>query len=53
VDDLFASCPNIDVIVRGDGEETLRAYVESGAPEGVEGLSYRRNGEIFSFLSGT
>jgi radical SAM superfamily enzyme YgiQ (UPF0313 family) len=46
VEDLFASCPNIDVIVRGDGEETLREYVATGSPEGVDGLSFRRNGKI-------
>jgi len=44
VEDLFERCPNIDVIVRGDGEETIREFVERGSPEGVEGLSYRVQG---------
>jgi len=46
VDAIFASCPNVDVIVRGDGEETIRELITTGSPENVQGLSYRRNGAI-------
>ncbi len=46
VEDLFRACPNIGMIVRGDGEETLREFVETGSPEGVEGMSFRRDGGI-------
>ena len=46
VDQLFELCPNIDVIVRGDGEETIREFVTTGSPEGVAGLSYRQNGRV-------
>ena len=46
VDELFEECPNIDVIVRGDGEETIREFVQKGSPVGVPGLSYRANGGI-------
>jgi len=46
VQQLFDSCPNIDIIVRGDGEETMREFVTSGSPENIEGLSYRRNGKV-------
>ena len=46
VEELFERCPNIDVIVRGDGEETLREFVQIGSPENVEGLSYRNDGRI-------
>jgi anaerobic magnesium-protoporphyrin IX monomethyl ester cyclase len=46
VEELFERCPNIGVIVRGDGEETLREFVRLGSPEGVEGLSYRCDGRI-------
>jgi magnesium-protoporphyrin IX monomethyl ester (oxidative) cyclase len=44
VEELFERCPNIDVIVRGDGEETLREFVQAGSPENVEGISYHRDG---------
>lgn len=44
VEELFTECPNIDVIVRGDGEETIREFVEKGTPAGVSGLSYRDDG---------
>lgn len=46
IDELFTRCPNIDVIVRGDGEETIREYVMSGSTANVLGLSYRENGNI-------
>jgi radical SAM superfamily enzyme YgiQ (UPF0313 family) len=38
--------PQIDVVVRGEGEQTLRELVEQGNPENVLGCSYRKNGEI-------
>jgi len=46
VEELFARCPNVDVIVRGDGEETFREFVEAGSPANVEGLSYRDDGRL-------
>ena len=46
VEDLFERCPNVDVVVRGDGEETFREFVEAGSPEGVDGLSYRDDGRV-------
>ena len=46
MDDLFARCPNISVIVRGDGEETIREFLRAGSPVGIAGLSYRDNGRI-------
>ncbi len=46
VEELFERCPNIDVIVRGDGEETIEELVQTGSPEGVEGVSYRSNGRL-------
>jgi radical SAM superfamily enzyme YgiQ (UPF0313 family) len=46
VEYLFETCPNIDLIVRGEGEETIRE-IASGVPyEDILGLSYRRNGSI-------
>ncbi len=46
VPDLMLSHPQIDMVVRGEGEQTLRELVERGAPEEVLGCSYRKNGEI-------
>ncbi|MEE9456296.1 MAG: radical SAM protein [bacterium] len=46
VEELFARCPNVDVIVRGDGEETLREFVRAGSPANVDGLSYRDDGRV-------
>jgi len=46
VETLFERCPNIDIVVRGEGEETIREIV-SGVPLGdIAGLSYRENGRV-------
>ena len=46
VEFLFEACPNIDIIVRGEGEETIKE-VAAGLPlKEILGLSYRQNGNI-------
>jgi magnesium-protoporphyrin IX monomethyl ester (oxidative) cyclase len=46
VDHLFAHCPNIDMVVRGEGEEIIR-QVAAGMPRSeILGLSYRENGGV-------
>jgi radical SAM superfamily enzyme YgiQ (UPF0313 family) len=47
VPDAMLSHPQIDVVVRGEGEETFRELVEQGNPENILGCSYRKNGKIF------
>jgi anaerobic magnesium-protoporphyrin IX monomethyl ester cyclase len=46
IEELFARCPNIDVIVRGDGEDTMRELVRTGSPANVAGLTWRDAGRI-------
>lgn len=46
VEELFNWCPNIDAIVRGDGEETIKRIIERGGFEKVPCVSYRSNGCI-------
>ncbi len=46
VDDLFERCPNIDAIVRGEGEQTIAELADGRSWEQVLGLSYRLNGAI-------
>jgi len=41
---LFSRCPNIDIIVRGEGEETIREILDGVPNEEILGLSYRGNG---------
>jgi len=46
VEHLFERCPNIDMVVRGEGEEIIKQIV-TGVPWGeIRGLSYRRDGRI-------
>ncbi len=46
VETLFERCPNIDMVVRGEGEEIIR-QIAAGVPNGeIRGLSYRENGKV-------
>ena len=46
--ELFENYPNIDIVIRGDGEETIRELLEKGSPYNVAGLSYREDGRLIS-----
>ena len=46
VEELFKTCPAIDIIVRGEGEETIREILKGGACKDILGISYRENGRI-------
>ena len=45
VEFLFERCPNIDLIVRGEGEDTIREVVTGRDYKDILGLSYRENGK--------
>ena len=44
VPDLMLSYPQIDMVIRGEGEFTMRELVERGSPENVLGVSHKKNG---------
>jgi radical SAM superfamily enzyme YgiQ (UPF0313 family) len=46
VPEAMLAHPQIDIVVRGEGEQTFRELVEQGNPENVSGCSYRKNGKI-------
>ncbi len=46
VPNLMLSYPEIDMVVRGEGEITVRELVENGSPENVLGLSYKKDGQV-------
>jgi len=46
VEYLFERCPNIDMIVRGEGENIIKEIVAGTPPEEIRGLSYRKDGAI-------
>ena len=46
VPDLMLSYPQIDMVIRGEGELTMRELVEKGTPENVVGVSHKKNGII-------
>jgi radical SAM superfamily enzyme YgiQ (UPF0313 family) len=37
---------SIDIVVRGEGEITLRELLQKGSPIGIAGLSYKHNGTL-------
>ena len=47
VPDLMLSYPQIDMVVRREGEVTTRELVEKESPEGVLGVSYKQDGRVF------
>jgi anaerobic magnesium-protoporphyrin IX monomethyl ester cyclase len=46
VEYLFERCPNIDMIVRGEGEEIIKQIAMGVPHKDILGLSYRANGRI-------
>jgi len=46
VEYLFDRCPNIDMIVRGEGEEIIKQIVTGIPYKDIRGLSYRENGGV-------
>jgi radical SAM superfamily enzyme YgiQ (UPF0313 family) len=46
VDFLFERCPNIDLIVRGEGEEIIQQVIRGVPYKDIRGLSYRENGAV-------
>ena len=46
VPDMMLSHPQIDMVIRGEGEVTMKELVETGTFENVPGISYKKNGKI-------
>ena len=46
-DEVVRDFPEMDILVIGYGEETLRELVEKGSPEGVAGLWYRHRAKAW------
>jgi anaerobic magnesium-protoporphyrin IX monomethyl ester cyclase len=40
-DEIFCTCSNVDVVVRGEGEETIVEIAQGNSLETIEGMSYR------------
>ncbi|MGE5294415.1 MAG: B12-binding domain-containing radical SAM protein [Solirubrobacterales bacterium] len=46
VESIFERCPNVDMIVRGEGEEIIKQLVAGVPCEEIRGLSFRRDGRL-------
>lgn len=51
VEELFNICPKIDIIVRGEGEETIQEIFKGRALKDILGISYRHDGQIIHNLN--
>ncbi|MFA4989873.1 MAG: radical SAM protein [Candidatus Omnitrophota bacterium] len=51
VEELFKKCPTIDIIVRGEGEETIKEILKNAPLRDILGISYRENGLIVHNLN--
>jgi magnesium-protoporphyrin IX monomethyl ester (oxidative) cyclase len=46
VEHVFDRCPNVDMIVRGEGEEIIKKIAAGIPHKEIRGLSYRQNGSV-------
>lgn len=46
VAELFKKCPKINIIVRGEGEETIKEILKGTPLKDILGISYHENGSI-------
>ena len=46
VEELLKLCPTIDIVVRGEGEETIQEILKGKPLKDILGISYRENGKV-------
>lgn len=46
VEEIFKRCPKVDIIVRGEGEETIKEIAKDEPLEKILGISYRAGGKV-------
>ena len=46
VEEIFKQCPNVSVVVRGEGEQTIQEIADGRAWEEILGISYRRGDRV-------
>ncbi len=46
-DKWLKECPNIDIVVRGDGEPTIKEIAQGRSLKTIKGISYRQDNKIF------
>lgn len=46
VEEIFENCPNVDIIVRGEGEKTIKDILNGMLYDNIQGISYIKEGKI-------
>jgi magnesium-protoporphyrin IX monomethyl ester (oxidative) cyclase len=46
VEEIFTRCPKVDIIIRGEGEATIKEVLKGAPPESIQGISYRKHDKV-------
>jgi radical SAM superfamily enzyme YgiQ (UPF0313 family) len=46
VEEVFVKCPGVDIVVRGEGEETIKEILQGVDYKDILGISYRSQGRV-------
>ncbi len=46
VEEIFQTCPNVNIVVRGEGEDTIKEILQGVPNQEIMGISYRKEGKI-------
>jgi len=46
VDEIFEASPKVDIIVRGEGEETIKEVLKGTPLQDILGISYKKDGKV-------
>jgi anaerobic magnesium-protoporphyrin IX monomethyl ester cyclase len=45
-EEIFETCPGVDILVRGEGEETIAEIAKGADLTGIQGISYREGSRV-------
>ena len=46
VEEILENCPNVDIVVRGEGEKTIKEILKGMPYNNIQGISYKKEGQI-------
>jgi magnesium-protoporphyrin IX monomethyl ester (oxidative) cyclase len=46
VEEIFENCPKVDIVIRGEGEESIKEVLNGVPLESILGVSFRKDGKV-------